>query len=405
MMMSRKKGGSTAGTPVLSRELFGGAPSDQEVSMLVQDLSSMIEDARQQVAVTANAMLTKLYWQMGRRVLTEVTGGQRAEYGGQIVSAVGRQLETRYGRGFGEKNLRRMVQFATVFPDPQIVAALLRQLGWTHFTLLIPLNDPLKREFYAEMCRVERWSTRELRQKIDSMLFERTALSRKPEELIRDELASLREKGELTPALVFQDPYMLDFLELSDTYSERDLESAILREIERFLLELGVGFAFVERQKRITLDGDDYYLDLLFFHRRMQRLVAIELKIGDFKPSDSGQMELYLRWLDRHERQPAEQAPLGIILCAGKKRETVEYLDLDARGIHVAEYLTELPPREVLQERLHRAIESARARLEIRTGGDVGVASSRRVATIRGSKRKPRGREVIVRGVRPRRSP
>jgi hypothetical protein len=170
-------------------------------------------------------------------------------------------------------------------------------------------------------------------------------------------------------------PYMLDFLGLADTYSERDLESAILRELERFLLELGVGFTFVERQKRIVLDGDDYYLDLLFFHRRMRRLVVIELKIDDFKPAYSGQMELYLRWLDRHERQPSEEAPLGIILCAGKKRETVEYLDLNARGIHVAEYLTELPPREVLRDRLHRAIEAARNRLVL----DATPASSNNV--------------------------
>ncbi len=197
------------------------------------------------------------------------------------------------------------------------------------------------------------------------MLYERTALSKKPEDLIRKELATLRERDQLTPALVFRDPYMLDFLELADTYSEKDLESAILREIEHFLLELGAGFSFVERQKRIILDGDDYYVDLLFFHRRMRRLVAIELKIGDFKPADSGQMELYLRWLDRHDRQPGEAPPLGIILCAGKKRETVEYLDLDTRGIHVAEYLTDLPPREFLEERLHRAIEAARSRLVV----------------------------------------
>jgi predicted nuclease of restriction endonuclease-like (RecB) superfamily len=190
-----------------------------------------------------------------------------------------------------------MVQFAAVFADARIVATLSRQLGWSHFIDLIPITDPLKREFYAEMCRIERWSVRVLRQKIDSMLYERTALSKKPDALIRQELTALHDKGELTPALVLQDPYMLDFLELADTYSEKDLESAILREIERFLLELGAGFAFVERQKRITLDGDDYYLDLLFFHRRMQRLVAVELKIGDFKPADSGQMELYLRWL------------------------------------------------------------------------------------------------------------
>ncbi|WP_223638619.1 YhcG family protein [Corallococcus sp. EGB] len=368
--------------------------------MLVHDLSSMIEASRKQVAVAANAALTTLYWQLGHRVLTQVTGGQRAEYGGQIVSAAGRQLEARYGRGFGEKSLRHMLRFAEAFPSPEIVSALRRQLSWSHFKQLIYIEDELKRTFYAEMCRVEGWSTRTLAQKIDSMLFERTALSKKPEELIRGELSALREEGQLTPSLVFQDPYMLDFLELSDTYSEKDLESAILREIERFLLELGVGFAFVERQKRITLDGDDHYVDLLFFHRRMRRLVAIELKIGDFKASDSGQMELYLRWLDRHERHPAEQAPLGIILCAGKKRETVEYLDLDARGIHVAEYLTELPPREVLQERLHRAIESARARLEISTGADVDVASSRRAATMGGPKRKPQGRKQRLRTTR-----
>lgn len=146
------------------------------------------------------------------------------------------------------------------------------------------------------------------------------------------------------------------------------------RPFQRFLLELGAGFAFLERQKRITLDGDDYYLDLLFFHRRMRRLIAIELKIGDFKPADSGQMELYLRWLNQNERQTSEEPPLGIILCAGKKRETVEYLDLDARGIHVAEYLTELPPREMLEDRLRRAIEAARNRLAL--GSDLNAEIS-----------------------------
>ena len=227
---------------------------------------------------------------------------------------------------------------------------------------LIPLKDPLKRDFYAEMSRVEQWSVRTLRQKIDGMLYERTALSKKPDSLIRKELGALRGSDRLTPDLVFQDPYLLDFLGLRDTFSEQDLESALLREIERFL-ELGTGFAFVERQKRITLDGDDYHLDLLFFHRRMRRLVVIDLKIGDFRPADSGQVELYLRWLDRHERQPDEESPIAMILCAGKKQETVEYLDLGRNGIHVAEYLTELPPREVLRERLHKALATARARI------------------------------------------
>lgn len=358
-----------------------GRGVETDVAILVRELGTMIDAARKKVSIAANAALTDLYWQVGHHVRTEVLEGRRASYGAQIVAAVSRQLENRFGRGFGEKNIRRMVQFTTAFPDGEIVAALRRQLTWGHFKLLIPMKDPLKRDFYAEMCRVEGWSTRDLAQRIEGMLFERTALSKKPEALIRTELSALREKGELSPALVFRDPYMLDFLELADTYSEKDLEAAILREIERFLLELGAGFAFVERQKRMTLDGDDYYLDLLFFHRRMQRLVAIELKIGDFKPADSGQMELYLRWLDRHERQRTEQAPAGIILCAGKKRETVEYLDLDARGIHVAEYLTELPPREVLQERLHRAIEAARNHLVLAAGADavidVGPLASR----------------------------
>ena len=257
-----------------------------------------------------------------------------------------------------------MIQFVEAFPDAEIVASLMRQLSWTHFIELFPLKDPLKREFYAEMCRIERWSVRLLRQKIDGMLFERTALSKKPEALIVQDLKALREKDLLTPDLVFQDPYLLDFLGLRDTFSEKDLEAALLREIERFLLELGSGFAFVERQKRITLDGDDYYIDLLFFHRRLRRLVVIELKIGEFKPADTGQVELYLRWLDRHERQPDEAPPIAIILCAGKKRETVEYLDLGKSGIHVAEYLTALPPREVLRARFRRAVAVARARLE-----------------------------------------
>jgi predicted nuclease of restriction endonuclease-like (RecB) superfamily len=360
----RQSASASSGRVAPSAQRALSRAAQAEVETLALDLGRMIEAARHQVARAANAALTTLYWQLGARVRSDVLQGKRAAYGGEIVAALGRELEGRHGRGFGEKNLRRMVQFVEAFPDAEIVAALLRQLGWTHFTLLIPMKEPLKREFYAEMCRIEGWSTRALRQKIDGMLFERTALSKKPEEIVHRELAALRETDRLTPDLVFQDPYILDFLGLRDTFSEKDLESALLREIERFLLELGAGFAFVERQKRISLDGDDYYIDLLFFHRRLRRLVVIELKIGDFKPADSGQVELYLRWLDRHERQPGEEPPVAIILCAGKKQETVEYLDLGRSGIHVAEYLTELPPREVLRERFHRALAAARARLE-----------------------------------------
>ena len=256
-----------------------------------------------------------------------------------------------------------MIRFAEAFPDLLIVSSLLRQLSWTHFLAIIYQKDPLQREFYAEMCRVERWSTRTLQERIQSMLYERTAISKKPDKLIAQELQSLRDEDKLTPDLVFRDPYVLDFLGLKDTYSEKDLESAVLREIESFLLELGAGFAFVERQKRITIDGDDYCLDLLFYHRRLRRLIAVELKLGRFAPADAGQVELYLRWLDRHDRQPGEDAPVALILCAGAKKETAEYLDLGGKGIHVAEYLTQLPPPHLLAKRLHTAVRRARERL------------------------------------------
>lgn len=356
------------------RSMAKGGPAGGMVAgpaILLAEVRSLIIEARQETARMVNAGLTLLYWRVGDRVRREVLGSKRAEYGAEIVSTLGRQLEDEFGRGFSEKNLRRMVQFAEVFPKREIVVSLIRQLTWTHFIALIPLKDPLARDFYAEMCRVERWSVRALRSRIDSMLYERTALSKKPAALVEQELAALREEDRLTPDLVFRDPYVLDFLGLQDTYSERDLEDALLREIERFLLELGAGFAFVERQKRITLDGDDHYLDLLFYHRRLRRLVAIELKIGSFKPAYAGQIELYLRWLDRHERFQGEDKPLGIILCAGHKRETVEVLELEPRGIHVAEYLTELPPREVLEQRLHEAVVRTRLRFE-QQGAEAG---------------------------------
>jgi len=336
---------------------------------LIADIRKLIETARHNVAVTVNAGLTTLYWQIGNRIRQDILKEKRAEYGKEIVSTLSRQLTDDYGNNFNEKNLRRMIQFAEVFPDKEIVVSLIRQLSWTHFIALIPLKDDVQRDFYAEMCRLERWSVRTLRKKIDGMLYERTAISKKPEELAKKELAALREEDRLTPDLVFRDPYFLDFLGLKDTYSEKDLETAILREMEGFILELGAGFSFVARQKRITVDNEDYYLDLLFFHRRIKRLIAIELKLGKFKAAYKGQMELYLRWLEKYEREPGEEPPLGLILCAGKASEQIELLQLDKSGIRVAEYMTELPKRELLRQKLHKAVETARKRLEARAEG------------------------------------
>jgi predicted nuclease of restriction endonuclease-like (RecB) superfamily len=333
------------------------------VGQLITDIRSVIEHARQQASTAVNASQTYMYWRIGQRIHAELLGGERAPYGAQIVATVSRQLVAEYGRGFTEKNLRRMVQFAQTYPDEKIVATLWRQLSWSHFREILPLDKPYQRDFYAEMCRIEGWSVRTLRERIDSMLYERTALSKKPDELIQQELATLRSKGEVAPALVLKDPYLLDFLGLTDRFLERDLEDAILRELETFLLELGAGFSFVARQKRIQLDGDDFYIDLLFYNRKLKRLVVVELKQGAFKAEYKGQMELYLRWLAKHEQEPDENPPLGIILCAGKNTEQIELLELDASGIHVAEYLTVLPPPDVLRRKLHEAIETARARI------------------------------------------
>ena len=281
-----------------------------------------------------------------------------------------RQLSIDHGTSFDEKNLRRMIQFAEVFPDEQIVVSLLRELSWSHFLSLLPLKAPLQREFYAEMCRAERWSVRALRDKIGGMLYERTALSRKPAELARLELAALRDEDRLSTDMVLRDPYLLDFLGLKDTYQEKDLEAAILREMERFIMELGSGFAFLARQKRITLDGEDFYMDLLFYQRELRRLVVVELKLDRFRPEHKGQMELYLRWLDKYERKAGEEPPIGIILCTAKDQGRIELLELDKTGIHVAEYLTALPPRDVLQRKLQEAASVSRARIADRTTGN-----------------------------------
>jgi len=234
--------------------------------------------------------LTILYWQIGSRIRQDILKKKRASYGEEILPTLSAKLVPEFGNGFSVRNISRMVRFAEVFPEGEIVVTLSRQLSWSHFVAILPFKDDLQRDFYAEMCRIERWSVRTLRKKIDGMLYERTAISKKPEELVRKELSALREEDRLTPDLVFRDPYFLDFLGLKDTFSEKDLESSILREMENFILELGIGFSFVARQKRITVDNEDYYLDLLFFHRKLKRLIAIELKLGKFKPAHKGQM-------------------------------------------------------------------------------------------------------------------
>ena len=333
------------------------APSD--AAALLADLRGLIESARQRIATVANASTTILCWNVGRRLLRESLQDGRGAYGRRILATVSQELSAEFGVGFSYAALTRMVRFAEWMTDERIVSTLSTQLSWSHFIELLPIKDPLARDFYAEMCRIERWDVRTLRLKIGGMLFQRTALSRKPKSVIASEIGQLRD-GHMTPDLVFRDPYLLDLLGLKGAYSERDLESAILREIEGVLLELGTGFAFVARQKRMSVGKDDFHLDLLFFHRHLRRLIAVELKLESFQPPHVGQMELYLRWLDKYERAPGEEAPIGLILCASADAEQVELLQLDAKSIRVSEYLTELPPLPLLRKRLHQAIEHAR---------------------------------------------
>ena len=354
---------------VLSAEAQDIGPSSVPAALL-GDLRSLIESARIRVAVGVNAELVMLHWHIGYRIRDDLLNNGRSVYGEKIVELVARDLTNAYGRGFSEKSLRHMVRFAEAYGDETIVSTLSRQLSWSHFLDLIYIEEPLKRDFYTEICRLERWSVRTLRAKLDGMLYERTALSKKPEELARSELAALRSEDRMTPDLVFRDHYLLDFLGLADTYSERDLEDSIIREMERFITELGTDFSFVARQKRITVDHEDFYIDLIFYHRRLRCLIAIDLKLGAFRPADMGQIELYLRWLDKYDRQPGEESPLGLILCSGRSTERIELLRLEERGIRVAEYLTELPPREVLERKLKTAVAIARERLAARGKGE-----------------------------------
>ena len=337
-----------------------------ETKDLMADLRQIIDSARARVATTANYELTMMYWRIGERINRDVLANQRAEYGKQIVSTLARQLQAVYGtRGFEPRSIRRMMQFASKFPDLKIVSTLSTKLSWSHFIEILSLSEPLQSEFYLTLAASERWSVRTLREKIDGMLYERTAIATKPDELVRKELAELRDDNALSPDLVFKSPYFLEFTGLKGMYSEKSLEDSLLAHLEQFINELGNGFCFIARQKRMIIDGEDFYLDLLFYHRRLHRLIAIDLKLGRFKAQYKGQMELYLRWLEKYERVEGENTPIGLILCAGKNDEHVELMHLEESNIRVAEYLTMLPDKKLLEQKLQRAIAYARERIAI----------------------------------------
>ena len=330
----------------------------------------LIEDAKRNVVVKVNNEMTMLYWSIGKNITENILKNKKAEYGKEVIKKLSNKLTIEYGRGYSRANLFRMTKIYEYCTDFEKISTLSRKLSWSHFVELIQISDKLKRDFYATMCSNENWSVRILRERIDSALFERTAISKKPEKTIINDLQLLSKENKMTTNLFFRDPYILDFLDLKDTYSEKDLENAILCELEKFILEMGNDFAFLGRQKRITIEGEDYYIDLLFYHRKMKRLVVIELKLDKFKPEYKGQVELYLKWLDKYEREKEEEAPIAIILCATKNNTVAELLGLDESGIHVAQYLTKYVPKEILQQKFIDSIEKARIQLEQREGED-----------------------------------
>lgn len=332
--------------------------ADDTLDKLMQGLSIIIEQSRNNIASYVNQELTMMYWHIGRFILQEINYQDKAEYGKKIVATLSQLLTERYGKGFGPTALFRMLKVARIYQDEQVMVAVSKQLTWSHLVELITIEHETKRLFYQQMAIQQHWSLRQLRKYEDGMLYERSLIASNPKDEQIAQMENL-EPGELTPEMVLKSTYIVDFLGLHGFYSEKDLETAIIQQMEKFILELGQGFAFMERQKRISIDGIDYYIDLLFYHRNLNCLVAIDLKLGRFKPEYKGQMELYLKYLKRYEQRPYENSPIGLLLCSEGNREHVELMMLDDDNIHVAQYLTELPDKQWFIERLNRSIAIA----------------------------------------------
>jgi predicted nuclease of restriction endonuclease-like (RecB) superfamily len=331
-----------------------------DTPQLLNSIIDLIDQTRHFVAKTVNQELTLLYWNIGKSINDEILKNDRADYGKKVILGLSQELQNRYGTGFSKRNLHSFIKLSAVFQDITIVQTLSAQLSWSHLYSIINIENQIKREFYIQMTVHERWSVRTLQERIDSMLFERTAISKKPEQTIVNELKTLETEKKISPDLAFRDPYFLDFLGLHDSYSEKDLESSILAQLQHFITEMGSEFAFLARQKRIIIDNEDFYIDLLFYHRGLKSLVAIDLKLGKFKANYKGQMELYLRWLEKNEQKEGENKPIGLILCSEKSPEQINYLMLDNHEhIKIAEYLTQLPEKKLLLEKLEKAIAIA----------------------------------------------
>ena len=320
--------------------------------VLFNKISELIEQSRRAIYTHASGTTIKMFWGIGKYINEDILESKRADYGKKIVVRVATQLVEKYGRTYEARNLRRMMQFNEQFPNFEIVSPLATQLSWAHITEILPLKTQEAKVFYLGEAAHGLLGKRALRDMINRKAYERREIAD----------SQITPSSPLPPG-TFKDPYLFDVLGIKDEYLETDLEEAILRELEKFILEFGKGFTFVERQKRMIVDGHDRRLDLLFYNRDLKRLVAVELKIGRFRAEHNGQMKLYLGWLDRYERREGENAPIGIILCSEAGREEVEFLKLDRDGILVAEFWTNLPPKAEFEQKIQTILSETRERL------------------------------------------
>ena len=330
--------------------------TNRDGETLFNEIRELIQNSTQQAAIYLNQATNNLYWSIGHYILVELKHEVYSGYGKQILATLSQELTDTFGKGYSYSALTRMIKVADNYPQ-EMFATLSQTLSWSHFIELIAIEDTTKRLFYQQMCLLERWSVRALRKRHDEMLYERTVIAKQPEEVILNSLGKVAQN--LSPDLVFKNTYILDILGLNSSYTEKDLENAIILQLEQFILELGQGFAFLERQKRISIDSTDYYIDLLFYHRTLNRLIAIDLKLGKFKPAYKAQMELYLRYLQKHEQQAHEESPIGLLLCSEGNTEHIELLMLGEEDIKVAQYLTALPDKKWFIDKLQKAIAVA----------------------------------------------
>ena len=336
-------------------------PSElQQISTRISDgVGSIIDQSKRTIAVYLNSEVSMTYWKIGKYIAGELDAVGEEKYGSKIVATLSHQLTERFGKGYTRTAIIRMVKVAREYPDEKIAATLSHQLTWSHFVELISISEQAKRLFYQQMSILYHWSVRQLREQEDKMVYERSLIAAKPEDEQVKVLTTVTD-GDITPDVILKSSYVVDFLGLNRGFSEEELEDAVVEQLEKFIMELGQDFAFLERQKKIPVDSIDYKLDLLFYHRRLHRLLAIDLKLGKFKPEYKGQMELYLKYLKKYEMQPGEEEPIGLLLCSEGNTEHIELLMLDEQNIKVAQYLTVLPEKQWFIDKMNRSIMIAR---------------------------------------------